>query len=400
MPPITRRDFLIAAGVTGTAIVATSLGIDWLLKNKEIEKASTTESPMPSNSTSFLFASGYAKADQPGIHAFQFDETSGALTPHGTFTGIANPSFLVVHPNQRWLYAVSELGKVNDGKFGEVWSFRFEREPFAIETLNQQTTNGDWPCHLQIDATDKWIVATNYGTGNAAIYPIREDGSLGEMTDFVQHRGNGPNKDRQEGPHAHSSIFTPDNRFVIIADLGIDQLVIYSFDSTTGKLTPHSAAHSQPGAGPRHLAFHSNGKWFYTVNELNSSVTFYEYDAANGALTEKQNIPTIPSGAPENIVADIHISASGKRLYVSNRGHNSIAVYDINENGVLMLASIPSCGGNWPRNFALAINEQFMLVANQYSNEVCVLPILKGKDALGMPITHASVTGASCVQIV
>jgi len=397
MPSTTRRDFLVITGVAGTAITAIYLGMDRVFKT---ETRSNTELLMPSNSIHLLFASGYAAADQPGIHAFQFDETSGALSPHGSFTGIPNASFLVVHPNQRWLYAVSELGKSGDGKFGEVWSFRFEQEPFKIENINHQTSNGDWPCHLRIDATGKWIVTTNYGTGNAAVYPVLDDGSLGEMTDFVQHQGSGPNQKRQEGPHAHSSIFSPDNRFLIVADLGIDQLVVYRFDSSTGKLSHHGSVQSQPGAGPRHLAFHPNGQWLYVANELNSTVTFYEYNASTGTLTEKQNTPTIPSDSVENIVADIHLNDSGKRLYVSNRGHNGIATYDINDDGTLILVSIPSCGGNWPRNFALAPNEKFMLVANQYSNEVCVLPILAGKKVLDIPVTREAVTGASCIQFV
>jgi 6-phosphogluconolactonase len=354
-------------------------------------------------SSSLIFASGYAPANQPGIQTFIFNETNGALDAHGSFAGILNPSFILVHPNGQWLYAVSETGQGSDGIAGSVCALSFQREPFSVRLLNQQTTRGDWPCHLRLDGTNQWLVATNYGTGNAAIYPIQDDGSLGEMTDFVQHQGKGPNGARQEGPHAHSSIFTPDNRFVIIADLGIDQLVIYKFDSATGKLALHTAVHTTPGAGPRHLAFHPNKKWFYAANELNSTVTLYDYDATHGALSERQSIssiPTIPTDSPENIIADIHISSNGKRLYVSNRGHNSIAVYDIEADGKLALNLISSCGGNWPRNFALSNSENFVLMANQYSNEVCVLPVLAGKEALGAPVTRTTLTGASCIQFV
>ena len=351
-------------------------------------------------SSSLILVSGYAPANQPGIQAFLFNETNGALDSHGSFTGILNPSFILVHPNGKWLYAVSETGQSSDGVPGGICALSFEREPFSMHLLNQQSSRGDWPCHLRLDGTGQWLIATNYGTGNAAIYPLQADGSLGEMIDFVQHQGKGPNTARQEGPHAHSSIFTPDNRFVIIADLGIDQLVIYKFDSSTGKLSPHSSVNTSPGAGPRHLAFHPNGKWMYAANELDSTVTLYDYDTVNGALLEKQRISSIPTDSPENIIADIHISASGGRLYVSNRGHNSIAVYDIDDNGNLVLVAIPTCGGNWPRNFALSPNGQFIVVANQYSNEVCVLPILDGADALGDPVARAAVTGASCIQFV
>ncbi|HUG33513.1 MAG TPA: lactonase family protein [Anaerolineales bacterium] len=349
---------------------------------------------------SFFFACGYTTHDEPGIHAFSFDEETGVITTLGSYTGVNSPSFLVIHPNKKWLYVVSETGQGSHGVLGSIWSFRFKVEPFIIQPLHRMTTRGDWPCHLRFDHLSKWLITTNYGTGNAGIYPIQEDGSLGEMTDFVQHHGSGPNQERQEAPHAHSSIFTPDNGFVIVADLGIDQLVIYDFDSATGKLQPHSAVHAQPGAGPRHLVFHPNGKWFYVANELASTVSFYEYDAANGILTEKQTIPTIPFDAPKNIVADIHVSDLGQRLYVSNRGHNSIAVYEINLDGILILDSISACGGDWPRNFAIAPGGKFILVANQYSNEVCALPILDGKEALGAPVSRVSLAGASCVQFV
>ena len=343
-----------------------------------------------------FFTGSYASAEQPGIQSFFFDQTSGELTARESFTGINVPSFLLAHPNGQWLYAVSETGQDSHGALGTVWAF----DAKTIRPINRQSTRGDWPCHLQLDATGRWLLATNYGTGNAGIYPLQPDGSLGEMTDFVQHHGKGMNAARQEAPHAHSSIFTPDNRFAVIADLGIDQLVIYQFDTAAGKLIPHSSVNTRPGAGPRHLAFHLNGKWLYAANELDSTVTLYDYDAANGTLLERQGLPTIPSDSPENTVADIHISTSGARVYVSNRGHDSIAVYDVGADGGLNLVSIPSCGGNWPRNFALSPGGQFVLVANQYSNEICVLPVQEGKEALGAPVARVTVTGASCIQFV
>ena len=355
---------------------------------------------MTTKNQTLILASGYSTAEQPGIQSFLFNESTGELTASGSFTGINVPSFLVVHPNKQWVYAVSETGQSSHGAFGEVWAFQVARDPFLIRPINRQTSRGDWPCHLQLDGTGRWLITTNYGTGSVALYSLLPDGSLGEMTDFIQHRGNGPNAARQEGPHTHSSIFTPDNRFAIIADLGIDQLLFYKFDAKEGKLALHSTVNSQPGAGPRHLVLHSNGKWFYVANELASTVTFYVYDDVNGMLVEKQTLPTIPPDSPENIVADIHISRDDERLYVSNRGHNSIAVFDINDDGSLSLHAIPACGGDWPRNFALAPNGGFVLVANQYSNEICVLPILEGKEALGAPVSRVTMTGASCIQFI
>lgn len=355
---------------------------------------------MKKSTSSFFFASGYASAEQPAIQSFQLDESSGEITTLGSFSGITDPSFLLAHPNRHWLYAVSETGKNSHGALGEVWAFKFEQEPFSIQVINHQTTRGDWPCHLQFDRTGNWVIATNYGTGNAAIYPILADGSLGEMTDFVQHHGKGPNLNRQEAPHTHSSIFTPDNQCAILADLGIDQLVIYQLEPSSGKLLLQSSVNTKPGAGPRHMVFHPNGKWMYTANELDSTVMLYDYDAAKCTLHARQSLPTIPPDSPENIVADIHITRSGTRLYVSNRGHNSMAIYDVGADGSLTLVSISSCGGNWPRNFAFSPSGKFILVANQRSNEINVLPILDGKDGLGDPIACVDMTGASSIQFV
>jgi len=397
MRKFTRRDFLFVAGAAGAAVVAARFGLGWLLNSGKLTVLPTPETPMPSSRV-LVFASGYAAANQPAIHAFMLDEASGTLTPYGSFAGILNPSFSIVHPNGRWLYAVSETSQANDGTPGGVYALSFEREPFAMRLLNRQPSGGDWPCYLQFDRTGHWLFVANYGTGSASVFPLQADGSLGEMSTHVQHSGSGPNKQRQEGPHVHSVTLSPDNQFALVADLGLDQIVTYRFDPNAGTLSRQGETRTRPGAGPRHLAFHPNGEWLYAANELDSTVTLYDYDAASGTLFEKQSLSTIPADSPENIIADVHVSATGQRLYVSNRGHNSLAVYDIGVDGLLTLVSIPNCGGNWPRNFALTPNGKFVLVANQYSNEVCVLPVLEGKEALGAPVTRATVDGASCIQ--
>jgi 6-phosphogluconolactonase len=353
---------------------------------------------MSSSTRHSLFVGGYAAVEHPGIHAFEFDAVSGALTPHGSFTGVANPSFLLIHPNGRWLYAVSETGLEDSGRHGAVWAFQIDRQSLALQPINHQSTRGDWPCHLEIDASGRWVFASNYGTGDIAIFPILGDGRIGEMKEFVQHFGHGPNPARQQGPHAHSATVTPDNRLVIFADLGIDQLVIYAFDAKTGKLTPHGATQTGPGAGPRHLAFDQGGQRLYVANELDSTVTVYEYDAVNGSLGALQTLGTLPPEPPENIVADIHVSSSGQRVYVSNRGHDSVAVYGVEEDGLLTRLAIPSCGGKWPRNFTLAPGGNFLLAANERSNEISVLPILAGAAELGAPVAHASVERPTCLQ--
>jgi 6-phosphogluconolactonase len=253
---------------------------------------------------------------------------------------------------------------------------------------------------LQIDASGHWLAASNYGTGNAALYPIQPDGSLGEMSSFVQHEGQGPNQSRQEGPHAHSTTFTPDNQFAIVADLGIDQLVIYKFDAKTGTLNPHVQAQAQSGAGPRHLAFHPNGTQVYVANELNNTVSLYDYNGVEGTLLERQAFDTLPSHVPENTVADIHISASGQHVYISNRGHDSLVIYKIGGNGQLTRLGISSCHGKGPRNFAISPSGQFILVANRFSDEISVLPLLADGAELGTSVAAASVTQPSCIKFV
>ncbi len=345
-----------------------------------------------------FFVGGYAPADKPGIHCFRFDAATGALVSLCDFSGIENPSFLVVHPNGRWVYAVSEMGLGSNGRYGSVWALHFDRDALSFQELNHQTTKGDWPCHLQIDASGRWLAASNYGTGNAALYPIQSDGSLGEMSSFVQHEGHGPNQSRQEGPHAHSTTFTPDNQFAIVADLGIDQLVIYKFDAKTGQLNLHGQAQAQPGAGPRHLAFHPNGTQVYVANELNNTVSLYDYNGIEGTLKERQTLDTLPPNAPENTVADIHISPSGQHIYVSNRGHQSVAIYEIGENGHLILLGISSCNGKGPRNFAISPNGRFILVANRFSNDISVLPMLADGAQLGLSVAQVSFSQPSCIR--
>jgi 6-phosphogluconolactonase len=345
-----------------------------------------------------LYVGSYAAANAPGIHAFTFDTASGELTAGWSFTGIANPSFLALHPNGRWLYAVSETSQQSDGKGGEVWSLHLPDQVSDPQPLNHQASGGDWPCHLVIDGTGRWLLVSNYGTGTVGVLPILANGALGEMADLVQHHGSGRDPKRQEGPHAHSTIFTPDNRFAIVADLGIDQLVIYAFDPSTGHLLRHGHVDTRPGAGPRHLAFHPNGQYLYVAHELDNTVGVYDYHAERGGLVERQIIETLPPGAPESLIADIHLAPTGDRLYVSNRGDDSVAVFAIMERGQLERIAISTCGGNWPRNFAIAPGGQFLLVANQYSNEVTALPVLDANEVLDKPRSSVAVPGAACVQ--
>ncbi len=350
--------------------------------------------------TRLLFIGSYAPADKPGVYAFWSDPDAGAPRQAGSFAGIASPSFLAAHPNQKWVYAVSELGAAAHGKPGLVCALAYNADSKIFRALNQQPSGGDLPCHLALDATGKWIFVSNYGTGSMSVFPILPDGSLGASSDHVQHQGNSLNKQRQEAAHAHSTTLTPDNRFALVADLGMDQLVMYEFDAAHGKLREHARVAARPGAGPRHLAFHPNGKILYCANELANTVAVYEYDAGNGALTERQTLDTLPPHAPANAVADIHVSTDGERVYVSNRGHDSITVFSVNANGQLERVAIATCGGKTPRNFALAPNGKFILVANQHTGDVSVFPLRPGAGEIGNLVTRIAVPRAACIQFV
>jgi len=347
-----------------------------------------------------LYAGSYAAPEQPGIYAFTFDAGTGELTPRGSCAGIANPSFIVVHPNRQWLYAVSETSVEQDGVAGAVWALGCTRDPWGFTLINQQASGGDWPCHLAMHSTGRWLLVSNYATGTVGVFPILEDGALGAMRDLVRHAGSGPHPVRQQGPHAHSATFTPDERFAIVADLGLDALVIYAFDPAAGRLQAHAQVATRAGAGPRHMAFHPNGTRLYVANELDNTVAVYDYDAARGALQAGQILDTLPPGAPESTVADIHITPAGDRLYVSNRGYDSVAVFDVAADGQLASVAIRPCGGQWPRNFAIAPGGRFLLVANQYSDTITTLPVVAGAEGLGTPAAQTAVPGASCVQFI
>ena len=354
---------------------------------------------MAKSNMQLVFAGGYASDIEPGIHAFEFDESTGALQSCGNFRGIANPSYLLLHPKRPWLYSVSEASSSHGDSSGRVWAVSYDHVPFNMRALNHRSTQGSGPCHLELDKTGRWLIVSNYGSGSAAVFAIGATGELGEMTDFVQHHGTGSNQGRQEGPHAHSAIVTQDNQFVIIADLGIDELVVYRFDSLNGKFIAHAGVRVPPGSGPRHMAFHPSSSWLYVANEMASTVTVFRYEPEYGKLSEKATYSTLPDGVSESYVADIHINSSGERLYVSNRGHNSIAIFVVDSNGALRMHGYSACGGVWPRNFALSPGGRFLLVANQHSDHVCVLPVINA-GSLDLSVASRPVAGAACVKFV
>jgi 6-phosphogluconolactonase len=327
-----------------------------------------------------------------GIYAFGVDEATGDFKPSAT-AYTTNPSFLAVHPAHTHLYAV------NEGE-ASVAAFAIVSPHGELRLINQQHTIGTAPCHLVVDATQRHLIVANYGTGSVALFPINPEGGLGRMSDFVQQVGRGPNPARQEGPHAHSVTLSPDNRFVFVCDLGLDRVFVYRLDGERGRLVPNGSAAVPVGAGPRHFSFHPSGKFAYCINELAGSITAFAYDGAHGHLVPVQTIATLPHGfAALNYCADIHVHASGKFVYGSNRGHDSIAVFAVDEaTGQLAPRGHAPTLGEWPRNFAISPNGQFLFAANQETDTIVRMRINPATGALSEPTTVATPSRPVCIK--
>lgn len=324
----------------------------------------------------FVYVGPYTGPKSQGIYVYKFESATGKLTPLGLAAESTNPSFLAVHPNHRFLYAANEIGNFAGQKSGGVSAFAIDRKTGKLTLLNEVASGGLDPCHVIVDKTGKYVLVANYSSGSVAVFPILADGSLGKASSFVQHTGHGIDHERQEGPHAHCILPSPDNRFVLTADLGTDRVVVYRFDANQGKLTPNNPPYAEvkAGSGPRHLAFHPNGKFLYVNSEMGNIVTVFSYDAANGTLKELQTLTTLPKDFKgQSTTAEIVVNSSGRFLYCSNRGHESIAVYSIDPlKGTLTPVEIVSSGGKEPRSFEIDPSGHFVISANQNSDNLTV----------------------------
>ena len=326
-----------------------------------------------SNHSRRLYVGTYTNtaAKSEGIYSYLMDPDTGMLSRAGSFKS-DNPSFLTIDSSRRFLYAVNEIGDFLGKPSGGVSAYAIDKLG-NLRLLNEQATQGADPCYLTIDEKKRTLLVANYSGGNVSVLPVRSDGTLRMVSEVQQHEGSGP-REQQKGPHAHCIILDRSQRHALSADLGIDKVLIYDFDRATGKLTPGKQpfAELQPGAGPRHLTFHPSGKYLYVINELDSSMAAFKYDEQDGTLTHIETVSTLPSDfSGASYCADVHVSTSGKFLYGSNRGHNSIVVFEIDSgSGKLKLVEHVSTQGDWPRNFTLDPSGKFLLVANQRSDNV------------------------------
>jgi len=314
-----------------------------------------------------------------GIYAFRFDAATSEITPLGLAAETTNPSFVALHPNGRFLYAVNEVGNYKGPNSGGVSAFSIDRATGKLTFLNELPSRGADPCYITVDQTGKYVLVANYTGGSVAVFPVLADGKLGEASAFVQHTGHGANPARQEGPHTHSIDLSADNRFAMVDDLGLDELDVYKFDASKGLLTPNSPpfAKLDAGSGPRHFVQRPDGKFAYVVAEMGHTVTVFSNDSANGKLRPLQTISTLPKDfTGRNDDAEIRIHPSGKFLYASNRGEDSIVIYAIDKSkGTLTQVGSTPTGGKEPTNFEIDPTGTLLFAANKKSDNIVVFRI-------------------------
>lgn len=347
-----------------------------------------------------VFVSSFAPGDKGAIQAYQLNTESGVLSPVERTAGVENPFFIAISPDQKFLYSIH--APTFGGKDPEqVAAFRLDGHSGKMTLLNRQSTQGTASCFLEVDQTGKSLLVANYSSGSVASYSIQADGSLSESVSFVQHTGASVNPARQKEPHAHCFVISPNNKYAYAADLGLDRIVCYALTPASATLTPNAQpfVRTPPGAGPRHLTFHPNGKWMYVINELLNSVTRFDSHADSGRLIERQTISTTPPGFDgTSHTADLKITPNGKFLYGTNRGHDSIAAYQIADDGELSLIEITPSLGQGPQNLVITADGGLLLCANMPGNNLAVFRI--GADgalkSLGIP---TGITGPSCIRI-
>ncbi len=356
--------------------------------------------------TMWLYVGTYTHGKTPsaGIYLLELDLASGALTTRGPAARLADPSFLAVHPSRKFLYAVNELDNFNGRKGGGVSALSIDPASGMLTLLNQQSSVGSGPCHLTVDRTGKNVLVANYGSGSVACLPIQADGTLSAASSFLQHEGKSVDSGRQEGPHAHSINLDQANRFAIAPDLGLDRVFVYQLDAGKGTLTPNDPpfATIAPGSGPRHFAFHPGGRFGYVISEMANTVTAFAYDADRGTLTEIQIIATLPPGfRGKSYCAEVQVHPSGKFLYGSNRGHDSIAIFTVDPaSGKLSAAGHKATLGKNPRNFAIDPTGKYLLAENQDSDSIVDFRIDPATGALQQVGEPVRIPMPVCIRMI
>lgn len=359
--------------------------------------------PVVKGGTWRVYFGTYTGGGSQGIYTAVLDLKSGQLGEPSLVGEAVNPSFLALHPVEPWLYSVGEVSELAGKKTGGVVAWKIDPATGLLARLNEQPSWGAGPCHLVVDATGRAVLVANYSGGSVASLPIAGDGGLGPVASFIQHQGSSVNRARQEGPHAHSINLDANNQFAVAADLGTDDLFVYRFDASATTLAANDppAAKVPAGGGPRHFVFHPNGRWAYANNELTSTVTALDYDADRGLLTPRETTSTLPRSYPgaDNTTAEIRVHPGGRWLYVSNRGHDSLAIFEIDAaDGSLTPRGHVATRGKVPRNFNLDPSGQYVLVANQDSDNVVVFRLDEATGQLEFTGSEITVPRPVCIR--
>jgi len=344
----------------------------------------------------------YSTPDRESVHLFQLNLKDGSLKKMSAVDGLKNPSFIKIHPSGRYLYTVNEVSTFDGKRSGGVTAFALDVQGGKLTRLNQQPSGDTGPCHLTVDATGKYVLVAHYGGGSTSVLPIKDDGSIGAVVSQIKHKGSSITP-RQKAPHAHAIHVGPNNKFAFAPDLGIDKVLVFKFNEKTGQIqeTKFGGANVDPGSGPRHFGFHPNGKYAYVINEIKQTVTAFAYRAKRGKLRTLQTISTVPGPIKGNSTAEILVHPNGKFLYGSNRGHNTIAIFRIDEkNGKLTALGHEPIRGEIPRNFGIDPTGQFLLAAGQSSNNVNVFRIDQESGKLKFTGNTIDIAQPVCVRMI
>ncbi len=349
-----------------------------------------------------VYIGTYTWGGSKGIYQAELDLASGQLGPARLAAETVSPSFLAIHPDGKFLYSIGEIGEFRGKKAGVVSAFSIDATTGKLTLLNQQSSGGPGPCHVNLDRTGRCALVANYSGGSVASLPIGDDGLLREAASFIQHVGAGVDPRRQEGPHAHCAVVDPANRFAFVADLGLDKVFVYRLDAASGTLSANEPASTSlpPGSGPRHLAFHPNGRYAYVINEMKSTLAAMSYDAEHGVLKLLGTLSTLPAGfTGNNSTAEVEVHPSGKFVYGSNRGHGSIAIFAVDEaTGKLRYLGVEPTRGKNPRSFGIDPTGKYLLAADQDGNNVVVFRIDGETGKLLATGSSLAVSAPVCVK--
>ena len=349
-----------------------------------------------------VFITAFAPGDEGAIHAYHMNPNTGQLTLAHKTTDVEHPFFIAISPDNRFLYSIHAPGQFGGEQYEQVASYALKGRTGSLRLLNRQSAMGSAACYLDVDSTGQTVLLENYTTGSIASFAVQTDGSISKATTFVQHNGSSINETRQEGPHAHSIVVSPDNRFVYVADLGLDQILGYRLNDSGAQLIPATQpfVRTIPGAGPRHLTFHPNKQHMYVINELANSITAFDYNSNNGLLIERQTLSTLPDDFEgTSHCADLKITPDGLFLYGTNRGHDSIATYRLDDKGAMTLLRIETSLGSSPQNLAITRDGKYLICANMGGNNVIVFDIDSETGKITPVGNPLAITGPSCILI-